>query len=342
LFYIEGASNNVLGITTIDKEDLSSTKNLQIGDRVIVQGTKFGMLKYIGKIHIDEGIWCGVKLDSPSGKHDGKVDGVRYFQCPHRFGLFAPLHHVEKILRDRTEARQSILSIDSNNDNLDSLSQDSNLSEFSVSSNNTNQFPLQSPKIIRQKSSTTDLTPMETSLSSQVAQLAEKIREKDLLIRKLEQQTEKDHLEDFQTKEKINEMEKHIIQLQQQYETTENENLNLIKEQFELKQRLDDLQDLDDDSLLSSDEIQLYEKTKEKVLELESINQKLIQEKQSNERQVNDLLNELKRYKENIVPDLEKQCQLLEFQSQNQSIFLFSSYSNFLSPIFPRSCPGVL
>ena len=260
---------------------------MQIGDRVSIRGTKFGTVKYIGKIHLDDGVWCGIKLDGPSGKHDGKVDGVRYFRCPHQYGLFSPLRHVEKIHIDPSEARHSILSTGSNSQNRDSPDHDSNLSEFSFSSDSTDHFLPRSPKIVRQKSLTTDLTPMETSLSSQVAQLQERLREKDSLIQKLEQQTEQDRLEDFRTSEKIQEMEKHMAQLQRQYETTENENLNLIKEQFELKQRLDEYQD---ESILHDEE-----EMQQKILELESTNRRLEEQLKDNQSikqmQITDLQN---------------------------------------------------
>jgi CAP-Gly domain-containing linker protein 2 len=284
------------------------------------------MLKYIGKIHVDEGIWCGVKLDGPSGKHDGKVDGVRYFRCPHRYGLFAPLHHVEKILADPSNARHSILSIDSNSQNRNSPPQDSNLSEFSMSSDSTDPFHPRSPKIIRQKSLTTDLTPMETSLSSQVAQLLERIREKDSLIRQLEQQTEKNRLEDFHTTEKINELEKHTAQLQHKYDTTENENLNLIKEQFELKQRLDDLQNEstipDDYSLLSSNEIQFYEKMKEKVCQLELTNQNLLQE--LTQLKDNQLIEQIESFK----------LQITDLQNRGKDFIIKSKHFFFSISLF--------
>ena len=35
---------------------------------------------------------------------------------------------------------------------------------------------------------------------------------------------------------------------------------------------------------------------------------------------MNDLLSELKRHRESIVPDLEKQCQTLKLELQNQGL----------------------
>ncbi|XP_033906779.1 CAP-Gly domain-containing linker protein 2 isoform X4 [Acipenser ruthenus] len=78
-------------------------KDLRVGDRVLVSGrvlvggTKTGVVRYVGETDFAKGEWCGVELDEPLGKNDGAVAGTRYFQCPPRFGLFAPIHKVIRI-----------------------------------------------------------------------------------------------------------------------------------------------------------------------------------------------------------------------------------------------------
>ncbi|XP_072909795.1 CAP-Gly domain-containing linker protein 2 isoform X1 [Hemitrygon akajei] len=72
-------------------------KELRCGDRVLVGGTKTGVVKYVGETDFAKGEWCGVELDEPLGKNDGAVAGTRYFQCPPKFGLFAPIHKVMRI-----------------------------------------------------------------------------------------------------------------------------------------------------------------------------------------------------------------------------------------------------
>lgn len=57
-----------------------SQRDLRIGDRVIVsssQGSKTGVLRYMGPTEFAPGEWCGVELDDPIGKNDGSVGDKR-------------------------------------------------------------------------------------------------------------------------------------------------------------------------------------------------------------------------------------------------------------------------
>lgn len=57
-----------------------SQRELRLGDRVIVsssQGSKTGVLRYLGITEFAPGEWCGVELDEPVGKNDGSVADKR-------------------------------------------------------------------------------------------------------------------------------------------------------------------------------------------------------------------------------------------------------------------------
>ncbi|CAB4000974.1 Hypothetical predicted protein [Paramuricea clavata] len=76
--------------------NLDDSSTLKIGDRVIVSGTKMGVLRYLGPTEFAKGEWAGIELEEPLGKNDGAVAGTRYFTCAMKYGLFAPSSKVTK------------------------------------------------------------------------------------------------------------------------------------------------------------------------------------------------------------------------------------------------------
>lgn len=59
---------------------------LEVGHNVFYRNI-VGVIKYIGKVNFEEGIWLGVELRAPKGRHDGTVNGRRYFSCRPRHGV---------------------------------------------------------------------------------------------------------------------------------------------------------------------------------------------------------------------------------------------------------------
>ncbi|XP_078145016.1 restin isoform X2 [Centroberyx gerrardi] len=90
------ASESVSNLSETDSVK-KNRRELRLGDRVLVGGTKAGVVRFLGETDFAKGEWCGVELDEPLGKNDGAVAGTRYFQCLPRYGLFAPVHKVTRI-----------------------------------------------------------------------------------------------------------------------------------------------------------------------------------------------------------------------------------------------------
>lgn len=63
---------------------------ISVGMRAQVQpGSRRGEVKFVGSVpECGAGIWIGIALDEPLGKHDGAILGKRYFTCSARHGTF--------------------------------------------------------------------------------------------------------------------------------------------------------------------------------------------------------------------------------------------------------------
>jgi kinesin family protein 13 len=62
---------------------------MTVGESVQIRPSNYsGVIAYIGGTEFAPGPWIGVELDTPQGKNDGSVKGVRYFTCPAKRGMF--------------------------------------------------------------------------------------------------------------------------------------------------------------------------------------------------------------------------------------------------------------
>nr|XP_006814588.1 PREDICTED: probable GPI-anchored adhesin-like protein PGA55-like [Saccoglossus kowalevskii] len=115
------SSSTTTTTTLIASSDVAS---LLIGDRVNVQGYNSGILKFKGKTKFAKGEWCGIALDEPVGKHNGKVGGVQYFTCEPKHGILVLSYKVSHLKKDSSSGAGAALS--SSLDILPSLTQQNN------------------------------------------------------------------------------------------------------------------------------------------------------------------------------------------------------------------------
>ena len=84
-------------VASTNKQNAATASQFGVGDRVLVDGQKEGVIGFIGETQFAKGIWTGVILDVPEGKNDGTVSGVRYFECEPNCGLFTRPHKLKII-----------------------------------------------------------------------------------------------------------------------------------------------------------------------------------------------------------------------------------------------------
>lgn len=73
-----------------DNHDISPS-HIKIGMVAIIIGKDpevRGTIQYVGQTTFASGYWVGLKLDTPTGKNDGSIQGTQYFECPPMHGLF--------------------------------------------------------------------------------------------------------------------------------------------------------------------------------------------------------------------------------------------------------------
>ncbi|XP_059923749.1 centrosome-associated protein 350 isoform X2 [Gadus macrocephalus] len=68
-----------------------------IGDRVLVSHVQPGTLRFKGPTRFANGFWAGVELDKSEGSNNGTYDGVAYFVCEERHGIFAPSDKIARL-----------------------------------------------------------------------------------------------------------------------------------------------------------------------------------------------------------------------------------------------------
>ncbi|KAM6219118.1 centrosome-associated protein 350 [Rhynchocyon petersi] len=71
--------------------------DFHIGDRVLIGNVQPGTLRFKGVTSFAKGFWAGVELDKPEGNNNGTYDGIVYFACKEKHGIFAPPQKISHI-----------------------------------------------------------------------------------------------------------------------------------------------------------------------------------------------------------------------------------------------------
>ncbi|RWS12240.1 Kinesin-like protein KIF13A [Dinothrombium tinctorium] len=92
-----------VGDNSVNNSSTQLPEWLTIGESVrISPDYKTGVVAFIGTTHFASGVWVGVALDSPQGKNNGSVNGVQYFSCKQRYGIFVRPEKLKLDYKGRT------------------------------------------------------------------------------------------------------------------------------------------------------------------------------------------------------------------------------------------------
>ncbi|XP_029473365.1 centrosome-associated protein 350 isoform X2 [Rhinatrema bivittatum] len=81
-------------------KDADSLQGFELGERILVSNLHPGTLRFKGTTQFAKGVWAGVELDKSEGNNNGTYDGVKYFDCKEKHGIFAPPHKISHVPED--------------------------------------------------------------------------------------------------------------------------------------------------------------------------------------------------------------------------------------------------
>ncbi|XP_017838291.1 kinesin-like protein KIF13B isoform X2 [Drosophila busckii] len=101
--YLDANASIMSSSTEVEDEgkdlDLTLPEWIVVGESVLIRPyNTSGVVSFVGTTHFQPGAWIGVELDTPTGKNDGTVQGIQYFQCKPKHGIFV---RADKLMVDK-------------------------------------------------------------------------------------------------------------------------------------------------------------------------------------------------------------------------------------------------
>ena len=77
------------------KSNVSSALGFRVDERVKVEGSLMGTIRYLGKTSFSPVLVAGIELDEPLGTNDGRFHDRQYFTCAQNHGFFTTIERLQ-------------------------------------------------------------------------------------------------------------------------------------------------------------------------------------------------------------------------------------------------------
>jgi dynactin 1 len=204
---------------------------IEIGSRVFLNNSP-GTVRFIGVTQFAIGNWVGVELDLPTGKNDGSVNGIRYFNCKLLHGVFQRINTVQLYTDPDTDTERVLDHIDTGihipskidllSDNTEKFDSSDTVATISIGSTT----PKKENEFI--PATTIPTTPSSSSSLTTPTKDSREVDQLKLKIRILESQR-------LQDKSRLKELEHLRTELQSSHILNEKISLRLTELQSQLR-----------------------------------------------------------------------------------------------------------
>ncbi|KAH7724417.1 CAP-Gly domain containing protein [Aphelenchoides avenae] len=210
-----------------------------VGDRVITENGKNGVVKFLGPVDGYEEITAGVVLDRPIGKTDGTVNGKRYFQCNKLYGAFIAASKLRKNAPNSSAAPKAMVRQTKTSALRQKCgSQESLVSVGAMSSvSNINRFG--SPMVPRPPRP--DLKGVPRSIADWITSLETNLKERDIHCERLSKELEQQRMDFTRSDSRASMSPEHSAAAKAQQEKVQNELEALHAQISERDERLEDM-----------------------------------------------------------------------------------------------------
>lgn len=109
------------------KSNLNSALGFRLNDRVEVEGSLKGTIRYLGKTSFSPVLVAGIELDEPMGTNDGTFHDRKYFECTQDHGFFTTIERLQLFNNEKSNAdvikeASSSTTIEEVDESLDAVS----------------------------------------------------------------------------------------------------------------------------------------------------------------------------------------------------------------------------